>query len=48
VAIRAAGIGCCVAVPFAQTLSHDLSAASHVLKGGVPEAIVDCGLFLEE
>jgi len=48
VAIRAAGIGCCVAVPFAQTLSHDLSAAAHVLKGGVPEAIVDCGLFLEQ
>ncbi len=48
VAIRAAGIGCCVAVPFAQTLSHDLSAAAHVIKGGVPEAIIDYGLFLQE
>lgn len=48
VAIRAAGIGCCIAVPFAQTLSHDLSAATHVLPGGVPEALLDYGLFLEK
>ncbi|TVQ06672.1 MAG: hypothetical protein EA361_19310 [Bacteroidetes bacterium] len=48
VAIRAAGIGCCIAVPFAQTLSHDLSAATHVLPGGVPEAVLDYGLFLQK
>jgi beta-phosphoglucomutase-like phosphatase (HAD superfamily) len=47
VAIRAAGIGCCIAVPFAQTLSHNLEAASHVLPGGVPEAVFDFSLFLE-
>ena len=46
VAIRAAGIGCCVAVPFAQTLSHDLSAATHILPAGVPGAIIDHNLFL--
>ncbi len=48
VAMRAAGIGCCIAVPFAQTLSHDLRAATHVLPGGVPEALLDYGLFLEK
>jgi beta-phosphoglucomutase-like phosphatase (HAD superfamily) len=48
IAIRAAGIGCCVAVPFAQTLSHNLEAAAHILPGGVPEALFGCGLFLNE
>jgi beta-phosphoglucomutase-like phosphatase (HAD superfamily) len=47
VAIRAAGIGCCVAVPFAQTLSHDLSAATHILPAGVPQAVVEFFLFTE-
>jgi len=46
VAIRAAGIGCCIAVPFAETQSHDLSAATHILPGGVPEAVIDYNLFL--
>ncbi len=45
VAIRAAGIGCCIAVPFAETSGHNLKAASHILKGGVPEAIIDHNLF---
>ncbi|MFO7873374.1 MAG: hypothetical protein R6U62_02725 [Bacteroidales bacterium] len=45
VAIRAAGIGCCVAVPFAQTALHNLEAATHVLHGGIPQAIVEYGLF---
>jgi beta-phosphoglucomutase-like phosphatase (HAD superfamily) len=48
VAIRAAGIGCCIAVPFAQTVAHNLEAASHVLPGGVPQAVIEFGLFLEE
>lgn len=47
VAIRAAGIGCCIAVPFAQTLNHNLEAASHLLPGGVPQAIIEYGLFTE-
>jgi beta-phosphoglucomutase-like phosphatase (HAD superfamily) len=46
VAIRAAGIGCCVAVPFAQTSGHNLEAAAHILPGGIPEAIIDHNLFL--
>ncbi len=45
VAIRAAGIGCCVAVPFAQTTSHDLGAAAHILPHGIPQAILEYGLF---
>lgn len=47
VAIRAAGIGCCVAVPFAETQSHNLEAAAHILQGGVPSAILDHDLFNE-
>lgn len=47
IAIRAAGIGCCIAVPFAQTSSHDLEAATNIVKGGVPEAIMKHNMFLE-
>lgn len=46
VAIRAAGIGCCIAVPFAQTSHHNFEAATHVLYGGVPQAILEHNLFL--
>lgn len=46
VAIRAAGIGCCIAVPFAQTSTHNLEAASHLLPGGLPQAIIEFGFFL--
>jgi len=46
IAIRAAGVGLCVAVPFADTAGHDLSAAAHVLRGGLPEAILKENLFL--
>lgn len=45
-AIRAAGIGCCVAVPFAQTSFHNFEAASLVSKGGLPELILTHNLFL--
>jgi len=48
VAIRAAGIGCSIAVPFAQTIGHNLEAAAHVLPGGVPQAIIDYELFIKE
>lgn len=40
IAIRASGIGCCIAVPFPQTIGHDLQAASYVLKNGLPEFII--------
>ncbi|HMM11691.1 MAG TPA: hypothetical protein PKE03_06315 [Bacteroidales bacterium] len=47
VAIRAAGIGCCVALPFAQTKGHDFAAATHIVHGGIPEAILDHNLFIQ-
>ncbi len=37
IAIRSAGIGCCVAVPFPQTKNHNLEAASYILWNGLPE-----------
>jgi len=40
IAIRSAGIGLCVAVPFADTADHNLSASVHILKGGLPETIL--------
>ena len=46
-AIRAAGIGLCCAVPFHETSGHDLSAASHILQGGIPEAILKYYSFLK-
>ncbi|HEX2963162.1 MAG TPA: hypothetical protein VHO43_15290 [Ignavibacteriales bacterium] len=46
VAIRTAGIGLCVALPFAQTKKHDLSAASFVCEGGLPEVLLCHKLFI--
>ncbi|MDW7680842.1 MAG: hypothetical protein SCK70_09770 [bacterium] len=48
IAIRAAGVGLCVAVPFADTRSHRLQNASYILYGGLPEAMVVHQLFLNE
>ncbi|MEE4176696.1 MAG: hypothetical protein V2I46_04230 [Bacteroides sp.] len=48
IAIRAAGIGCCVAVPFAETSEHDLEAAVHILPGGIPQALIEYNLFLKD
>lgn len=45
-AIRAAGIGMAIAVPFAQTAGHNLSAASYIAHGGIPEVIFKNHLFL--
>ncbi len=45
-AIRSAGIGCSVAVPFAQTSSHNFEAASIIAKGGIPELIINNKLLL--
>ncbi len=47
IAIRAAGIGLCIAVPFADTRGHRLDYASHVLHGGLPEVLLVHGCFLE-
>ena len=46
-AIRSAGIGICVAVPFAKTSGHDLSAATYVLQGGLPELLLYHNLFIK-
>lgn len=46
VAMRAAGIGLAMAVPFQETSKHDLSAASAILMGGLAEAVIIRGLFL--
>lgn len=46
-AIRAAGIGICVAVPFAQTSGHDFTAATHIAKNGVMEVVLKHNLFIK-
>lgn len=46
IAIRTAGIGLCIAVPFSDTQHHDLLAASFILKGGLPEALLKYNLFI--
>lgn len=45
-AIRAAGIGLCIAVPFEKSKGHNLDAAAFVLPGGVPEALIAHNLFM--
>jgi len=45
IAIRAAGIGLSCAVPFSQTRNHNFAAATHILKGGLPELILIHHLF---
>jgi len=47
IAIRAAGVGLCVAVPFADTSGHDFAAAAHVAPGGLPQVILQHNLFLQ-
>lgn len=41
IAIRAAGINRCIAVPFAQTTNHDFSAATFIANGGLPQTILE-------
>jgi len=48
VAIRTAGIGRCVAVPFHETGGHDFDAASVVALGGLPEVLLQHRFFLEK
>jgi len=47
IAIRAAGIGMCIAVPFSETANHDFTAASLVLRCGIPEALLRYHGFLK-
>lgn len=46
IALRAAGVGCAVVMPFAGTEAHDFSAAAHVAYGGLPEVLLQHGLFM--
>ncbi len=48
VAIRAAGIGRCVAVPFHETGGHDFDAASVVAHGGLPEVLLKHRFFVDK
>ncbi|NUN71409.1 MAG: HAD family phosphatase [Bacteroidetes bacterium] len=46
IAIRTAGIGRCIAVPFAQTKGHNFDAATLVALGGIPEVVLSHNVFL--
>lgn len=46
IAIRAAGIGLCCALPFTMTRGHAFEAASHVCPGGIPEVMAVHHAFL--
>lgn len=46
IGIRASGIGLAVAVPFDQTLGHDLSAATKICPGGLPQAMFEERFFV--
>jgi beta-phosphoglucomutase-like phosphatase (HAD superfamily) len=48
IALRAAGIGCAVALPNRDTSRQDYSAATMVVKGGLPELILIHNLLLPE
>jgi beta-phosphoglucomutase-like phosphatase (HAD superfamily) len=46
VSLRAAGVGCAAAMPFAGTEAHDFRAAAHVAYGGLPEVLLNHALFM--
>jgi hypothetical protein len=48
ISIRAAGIGLCIAVPYTKAVGYDLSAAAHILQGGIPEAILLHNIFMQD
>ena len=48
IAIRAAGIRVCCALPFHMTTGHHFEAATRVCPGGLPEVMLKQGLFLTE
>jgi hypothetical protein len=48
IALRAAGIGCAVALPNRDTRRQDYSAATLVIKGGLPDLILMHNLLLPE
>jgi beta-phosphoglucomutase-like phosphatase (HAD superfamily) len=48
IALRAAGIGCAVALPNRDTSGQDYSAATMIIKGGLPELILIHSLLLAQ
>ncbi|MBN2445564.1 MAG: hypothetical protein JXO22_02490 [Phycisphaerae bacterium] len=48
IALRAAGIGCAIALPNHDTSRQDYSAATEVVRGGLPELMLVKNLLLEE
>lgn len=48
IAIRAAGIPLCCALPFAMTAQHGFEAATQVCPGGMPEVMLRRNFFLPE
>ena len=48
IAIRAAGISLCCALPFAMTQNHQFAAATHVCRGGMPEVVLLKSFFLDD
>lgn len=48
VALRAAGVGCAVALPNRDTSRQNYSAAAKIIPGGLPELILDHNLLLPE
>ncbi len=48
IAIRAAGIPLCCALPFTMTARHEFRAATHVCRGGMPEVMLLKHFFLPE
>jgi beta-phosphoglucomutase-like phosphatase (HAD superfamily) len=47
IAMRAAGINLAVALPFAQTKGHNLTAASFICNGGLAEVILKHKFFVK-
>jgi beta-phosphoglucomutase-like phosphatase (HAD superfamily) len=45
IAIRAAGISKCIALPFSETSGHNFEAATHICNGGLPEVLFEHNLF---
>ncbi len=48
IAIRAAGISLCVALPFPETKGHVFDAASTIAYGGIPEVVLKHHCFIPE
>ena len=46
IALRAAGVGLTVALPFLESANHNFDAASMVIKGGLPDVLINHKLFM--